>query len=78
MKRKDSEDEACMSRLLDFTKNKDCCRLTYLASMDSDKSYKSSIEGFIVSVTLTSISDSVLNSILDLLSDYDVDFDVIY
>ena len=46
--------------------------------MDSDKSYKSSIEGFIVSVTLTSISDSVFNSILDLLSDYDVDFDVIY
>ena len=76
MKRNDSEDEACMSRVLDFTKNKDCCGVTYLASMNSDKSYKSSIEGFIVSVTLTSVSESVFNSILDLISDYDVDFEV--
>ena len=76
MKRNDSEDEACMSRVLDFTKNKDCCRVTYLASMNSDKSYKSSIEGFIVSVTLPSVSESVFNLILDLISDYDVDFEV--
>ena len=76
MKRNDSEDEACMSRVLDFTKNKDCCRVTYLASMNSDKSYNSSIVGFIVCVTLTSVSESVFKSILDLISDYDVDFEV--
>ena len=44
--------------------------------MNSDKTYKSSIEGFIVSVTLNSVSESVFNSILDLLSDNDVDFKV--
>jgi hypothetical protein len=76
VKREHSEDEACMSRLLDFMKNRDCCRVTYIASMNSDKAYKSSIEGFVVSVTISSSSESVFNSILDLLSDYDVNFDV--
>ena len=76
MKREKSEDEACMSRFLDFTKNKDCCSVSYIASTNSEKSYKSSVEGFIVCVTLSSVSESAFNSILDLLSDYDVDFDV--
>ena len=44
--------------------------------MNSDKAYKSSIEGFVVSVTISSSSESVFNSILDLLSDYDINFDV--
>lgn len=78
VKREKSEDEACMSRFLDFTKNNDCCSVSYIASMNSDKSYKSSVEGFIVCVTLSSVSESAFNLILDLLSDYDVDYDVTY
>ena len=76
MKREDSEDEACMSRLLDFTESKDCCHVTYVASMNSNKSYKSSMEGFIVTVEIISESESVFNSVLDLLCDYDVTFEV--
>ena len=56
VKREDSEDEACMSRLLDFTENKDCCHVTYLASMNSNKSFKSSMEGFIVVIEIISES----------------------
>lgn len=78
VKREKSEDEACMSRFLDFTKNNDCCSVSYIASMSLDKSYKSSVEGFIVCVTLSSVSESAFNLILDLLSDYDVDFDATY
>ena len=44
--------------------------------MNLDKSYKTSIEELTVCVTLSSVSESAFNSILDLLSDYDVDSDV--
>ena len=76
VKREKSEDEACMSRLLDFIEDKDSCGVTYVASMHSNKSYKASIEGFTVFVTIISSSESVFNSILDLLSDYDVTYEV--
>ena len=76
VKREKSEDEACMSRLLDFIKDEDSCHVRYVASMHSNKSYKSSIEGFTVSVTIISSSESAFNSVLDLLSDYDVDYEV--
>lgn len=76
MKREKSEDEACMSRLLDFIKGEDRCYVSYVASVHSNKSYKSSTEGFTVSVTVISSSESAFNSVLDLLSDYDVDYEV--
>ena len=76
MKREKSEDEACMSRLVDFIKDEDSCRVTYVASMHSNKSYKSSIEGFTVCVTIISSSESAFNLVLDLLSDYDVNYEV--
>lgn len=76
VKREKSEDEACMSRLLDFIKDKDSCRVTYVASMHSNRSYKASIEGFTVSVTIISSSELAFNSIIDLLSDYDVTYEV--
>ena len=44
--------------------------------MNSNKSYKSSMEGFIVTVEIISESESVFNSVLDLLCDYDVTFEV--
>ena len=44
--------------------------------MNSDKAYKSSIEEFVVSDTIGSSSESVFDSILDLMSDYDVNFEV--
>ena len=76
MKREHLEDIACISKLLDFMKHRDCCRVTYIASMNSDKAYKSSIEEFVVSDTIGSSSESVFDSILDLMSDYDVNFEV--
>ena len=71
VKRHSSDDEACMSALIDFL-NSYLHTVAYIASSNSDKSYRSSMNGFDVCVKLTCNLQSDYDALLVFLSGYDV------
>ena len=71
VKRHSSDDEACMSALIDYL-NSNLYTVAYIASSNSDKSYRSSMNGFDVCIKLTCNLQSDYEALLVFLSGYDV------
>ena len=71
IRRHSSDDEACISALLDYL-SPDLYTVAYVALNDSDKSYKSSMIGFDVSIKVTCTLECNYDSLLDFLSGYNI------
>lgn len=71
VKRHSSDDEACVSALLDYLTS-NLYTVAYVALSDSDKSYRSSMNGFDVCVKLCCNLQCDYNALLTFLSGYDV------
>ena len=76
IKRQNSDDEACITTLLNFLSMESNCRVSCIAAMDSDKSYRASICGFDMYVNIISTSEIELHPILELLSGFDVNVEI--
>ena len=71
VKRHSSDDEACMSALINYL-NSNLYTVVYIALSNSEKSYRSSMNGFDVCVKLTCNLQSDYDALLVFLSGYDV------
>ena len=71
VKRHSSDDEACMSALLDYLSS-NLYTVAYVALSDSDKSYRSSMNGFDVCVKVSCNIHCDYHALLVFLSGYDV------
>ena len=66
-----------MCCLLQFGDNSSHCHLTFTAAMESDRSYKSSINGFTVCVNIVCDCQFELDKLLLTLADYNVDIEIL-
>jgi hypothetical protein len=71
IRRHSSDDEACISALLEYI-DPNLYTVAYVALSDSDKSYKSSMLGFDVSVKLSCKFECNYDSLLEFLSGYNI------
>ena len=71
VKRHSSDDEACMSALIDYL-NSNLYTVVYIALSNSEKSYRSSMNGFDVCVKLSCNLLCNYHALLVFLSGYDV------
>lgn len=72
IKRKKSDDEECMSSILDNVMNIESCTIICTAAMESDRSYRSSTNGFVAFIDITCASEFELKSVLSITSKYNV------
>ena len=71
VKRHSSDDEACISALLEYI-DPNVYTVAYVALSDSDKSYKSSMIGFDVSIKVGCKLECNYDSLLQFLSGYNI------
>ena len=71
IRRHSSDDEACISALLEYI-DPNLYTVAYVALSDSDKSYKSSVIGFNVGIKVGCKLESNYDSLIELLSGYNI------
>ena len=72
VRRYTSDDEACMSDILNAAIIIETCMITCTAAEESDRSYKSSLNGFLIYVDIVCASDLELNFVISSTAKYDV------
>ena len=72
VKRYESDDELCISKLLLIIENDPNSLISFVAVMDSDNSYKGSLNGFDIVVNIVSTCRVSFDLILNFLEHYDV------
>ena len=71
VRRHSSDDESCISALLDYL-SLNLYTVAYVAVSDSDKSYKSSMNGFDVSVNMSCNLECDHENLLEFLPGYNI------
>lgn len=73
IKRFQSDNETCISKLLVIIDNDPSSSISFVAAMDSDNSYMASLNGFDIFVNVVSTSREGLDVIINFLQEFNVD-----